>query len=72
VGLIKNLRNTVEPYLRLHLSIEGRMHDSLVEHWAIYKACRAGEDDQAEKQAQRHLQSALEVLMANFPEETTD
>lgn len=69
VALIRNLRNTVEPYLRLHLSAKGRMHESQAEHWAIYEACAAGDSKRAEKLAQNHLQSALKTLLASLPEE---
>lgn len=66
VALIKDLRNTVQPYLRYHLVIEGRIQESLAEHWAIYEACAAGKSELAEKLAQVHVQKSLEALLANL------
>ena len=71
VSLIKSLRNTVEPYLRLHLSAQGRMSESLAEHWALYEVYAAGDSEEAEKLAQDHMQSALEALLASLPKEGT-
>ncbi len=69
VALIKDLRNTVQPYLHLHLAAKGRLQESLDEHWAIYEACIAGDKEQAERLARGHLQSSLKALLASLLEE---
>lgn len=67
VSLINRMRHTVEPYLRLHLSAEGRMPDSLAEHRAIYQACASGDGEEATRQAENHIRSALRALLASLP-----
>jgi DNA-binding GntR family transcriptional regulator len=66
VALIRDLRNTVQPYLRLHLTAKGRLQGSLAEHWAIYEACIAGDAEETESLAQAHLQESLEALLASL------
>jgi DNA-binding GntR family transcriptional regulator len=66
VALIRDLRNTVQPYLRLHLTARGRLQRSLAEHWAIYEACIAGDAEETESLARAHLQESLEALLASL------
>lgn len=69
IALIKDLRNIVQPYLRLHLLARGRVAESLAEHRAIFEACAERKGAEAEKRAQDHLKRSLKALLASLPEE---
>lgn len=62
-ALITNLRNIVEAYSRIYISVEGRTEATLQEHQAIYEACLQGDSELAERRIREHLQNVVDALV---------
>ncbi|MCZ7573257.1 MAG: GntR family transcriptional regulator [Ardenticatenaceae bacterium] len=66
-ALVMNLRNVVEPYLRIYLSGEGRIQRAHSVHKALCEALAARDAEKAEQLAKDHLRQALDALLSNLP-----
>ncbi|HSD52079.1 MAG TPA: GntR family transcriptional regulator [Candidatus Methylomirabilis sp.] len=61
--MIMNMRQTVEPYLRLDLAKVGNLVDGRRQHRRIFQACLRGDAKAAERETAAHLQSVAQRLV---------
>lgn len=66
---IQNLRNKSDRYLRLFAAHRDRTAQAQEEHWALFRACRAGRAEEAGRLLARHLESTIVSLSATLGEE---
>jgi DNA-binding GntR family transcriptional regulator len=61
--VITNLRQNVEPYLRLDLAKVGNLVDGRRQHRRIFQACLRGDAKAAERETAAHLESVAQRLV---------
>jgi len=65
LSMIKTLHDTVDRYLRLHVSILNYKMKGQAEHWGILDACRRRESAAAVSLLEQHIE-AVAVLLSDF------
>ncbi|HUC63045.1 MAG TPA: GntR family transcriptional regulator [Alphaproteobacteria bacterium] len=60
-----NLRDAIEPYIRIEANLTGQVDDADSEHRAIFNAFRDGDADEAGRVSRAHCESTMRRLLAN-------
>jgi DNA-binding GntR family transcriptional regulator len=69
LAMIKNLHDTIDRYLRLHVSILNYKAKGQEEHWQLLDACRRRDTAAAVALLEQHIQTVAVLLAAYLPQD---